>query len=126
MFKQLSGLLLGFAIAACGTPESGSSATDTGSASGPDGMVFDVSKDIQGDSLSGDSKDAGGDSGGGGLILTFEVDDSANQTFGDGEIVWTGSFSWDQASNSVVYATSWLPSDGPYPLRRRADQRRWP
>lgn len=115
MFRKLSGLLLGLAIAACGTPDSGSSTTDTSSASGADGVVFDVAKDIQGDGSGGDSKDAGGDSAAGGLVLTFEVDDSANQTFGDGEIVWTGSFSWDQASNSIVYATSWLPSDGPYP-----------
>ena len=46
--------------------------------------------------------------------LTFAVDDSANQTFADGDIQWTGSFAWDEKTNSVVYATSWLPTDGPF------------
>ena len=48
--------------------------------------------------------------------ITFFVDDTANQTFEDGEIVWTGSFSWNKDDNTLVYATSWLPTDGPYPL----------
>ena len=47
--------------------------------------------------------------------LTFEVDDSANKTFKDTEIRWTGSFKWDEATNTVVYSTSWLPEEGPYP-----------
>lgn len=48
--------------------------------------------------------------------LTFYVDDRANQTFQDGQIIWTGSFSWNSEDNTLQYATSWLPTDGPYPL----------
>lgn len=47
--------------------------------------------------------------------LVFVVDDSKNKTFGDGEIKWTGSFSWDEATNTIVYSSSWLPTDGPFP-----------
>ena len=57
-----------------------------------------------------------GDGAGGSFVwLTFDVDDSANQTFGDGDIRWTGSFTWDSTTNAVTYATSWLPTDGPFP-----------
>ncbi len=48
--------------------------------------------------------------------ITFFVDDRANQTFADGEMIWTGSFSWDSETNLIVFATSWLPTDGPFPL----------
>jgi hypothetical protein len=47
--------------------------------------------------------------------LTFSVDDTANKTYGDDELIWTGSFSWDEATNVLTYATSWLPEEGPYP-----------
>lgn len=47
--------------------------------------------------------------------LTFRVNDSANATYGPGELIWTGSFSWDEATNVLTYATSWLPEEGPYP-----------
>ncbi len=47
--------------------------------------------------------------------LTFEVDDTENKTFEDGDIKWTGSFSWDAKTNEIVHASSWLPTDGPYP-----------
>ncbi len=47
--------------------------------------------------------------------LRFRVDDTANRTYQDGQLKWTGSFSWDAATNTIVYATSWLPTDGPYP-----------
>ena len=50
------------------------------------------------------------------VTLTFTVDDSANQTYTAGELTWTGSFAWDEAQNILVYATSWLPEEGPYPL----------
>ena len=48
--------------------------------------------------------------------ITFFVDDRANKTFADGQMRWTGSFKWDVAANTIVYATSWLPTDGPFPL----------
>jgi hypothetical protein len=93
-------LLVG--VGACSDPEQRGSA-DAGSNSGADaGFLFDT------------AKDSGGATGNG-LVLTFAVDDSANKTFEDGQIVWTGSFSWDEKSNTITYATSWLPTDGPYP-----------
>ncbi len=68
------------------------------------------------DTATGDGGKTDSTSTGGAVVtLTFDVDDSANQSFGDGEIVWTGSFSWDEKTNTIVYATSWLPTDGPYP-----------
>ncbi|MFH1529846.1 MAG: IPT/TIG domain-containing protein [Pseudomonadota bacterium] len=70
-----------------------------------------------------------GDGGGGDLIsedtpwvpegyarITFFVDDRASETFQDGDIKWTGSFAWSAADNSIEFATSWLPTDGPFPL----------
>ena len=47
--------------------------------------------------------------------LVFAVDDSANQTYTDGQMRWTGSFAWDETSNFIAFASSWLPTDGPYP-----------
>ncbi len=47
--------------------------------------------------------------------LRFRVDDTANKTYKDGQLKWTGSFAWDAATNTIRYATSWLPEDGPYP-----------
>ncbi len=100
------------AAAACSDPPQGEAdagATDSGgtvlfdSGGGADGVV---------DSGGGDS----GGTAGEGVWLTFEVDDSANKTFADGDIKWTGSFSWDSKTNEITYATSWLPTDGPYPL----------
>lgn len=51
----------------------------------------------------------------GSVGLRFMVDDTANKTYGPGELIWTGSFAWDEASNTLAYATSWLPEEGPYP-----------
>jgi hypothetical protein len=48
--------------------------------------------------------------------VTFAVDDRANKTFEDGQIIWTGSFVWNHEDNTIAYASSWLPTDGPYPL----------
>lgn len=47
--------------------------------------------------------------------LRFRVDDTANRTYQGGQLKWTGSFAWDAATNTIKYATSWLPTDGPYP-----------
>jgi hypothetical protein len=99
---------------ACGTPASGgktqvadstvvSDAADSGPLFGKDATP---------------TTDSGGDTtpAGKGVWLTFAVDDSANQTFGNADIKWTGSFKWDAKTNSIEPATSWLPTDGPYPV----------
>lgn len=48
--------------------------------------------------------------------ITFYVDDRANKTFKDGEMKFTGSFAWNEADNTITFSSSWLPTDGPYPL----------
>jgi hypothetical protein len=50
------------------------------------------------------------------LTLTFAVDDRANKTYSVGKLIWTGSFSYDGADNTLTYAVAWNPEDGPYPL----------
>ncbi len=113
MWLSLSLLLI--APTACVDPpqeEPTDNSTDSG---GDSGAGIDVN-------FGADASETGAEAGGADGVsddfvwLTFEVDDSANQTFADAEIKWTGSFSWDQATNTVVYATSWLPTDGPYPV----------
>lgn len=104
--------LLGLLILACGSPakpvptvEEDLSESDAQDA----GPIFGT------DATKGDS---GGDApitGKTGVWLDFAVDDSANQTFAGGDIRWTGSFAWTGTSNSIAYASSWLPKDGPYP-----------
>jgi hypothetical protein len=51
----------------------------------------------------------------GAVTLNFVVDDTANQTYGGAELIWTGSFAFDATTNHIVFATSWLPEEGPYP-----------
>ena len=48
--------------------------------------------------------------------ITFSVDDSANQTYGPGQLIWTGSFAHDATTNTIAFASSWLPEEGPYPF----------
>ena len=52
---------------------------------------------------------------GSGAMILFKVDDSLNQTYQDGQMAWTGSFKWSAEGNIIEPATSWLPTDGPYP-----------
>lgn len=47
--------------------------------------------------------------------LTFFVDDRANKTFADGQMKWTGTFSWDEETNFIVFSAAWMPTDGPFP-----------
>ncbi len=100
-------------VGACSDPAQ-TTPTDV-SANDSGGAIFDGGATGDGVTTSDVSV---GDSGGGGagVWLTFEVDDSANQTFADGDIKWTGSFTWDSKTNTIIPATSWLPTDGPYPL----------
>ena len=48
--------------------------------------------------------------------IRFYVDDRATKTFKDGDMVWTGSWKWDEKDNTVVFNAAWGPTDGPYPL----------
>lgn len=56
--------------------------------------------------------------------LRFKVDDSANQTYADKQMKWTGSFRCAVPKGQkcpdkdlvLEYASSWLPSDGPFPM----------
>ncbi|MCB9739437.1 MAG: IPT/TIG domain-containing protein [Deltaproteobacteria bacterium] len=90
---------------------------DTGSATDAANDVSPLFDSNGGDGGGGSDGGGGADgTAGAGVWLTFEVDDSANKTFADGDIKWTGSFSWDSKSNSITSATSWLPSEGPYPV----------
>ncbi|MBP7125291.1 IPT/TIG domain-containing protein [Myxococcota bacterium] len=47
--------------------------------------------------------------------VRFLVDDTANRTYLDGQMKWTGSFRWSAQDRTIVPASSWLPSDGPFP-----------
>jgi len=49
------------------------------------------------------------------LRVRMKVDDSANKTYSGGQMKWTGSFSWSSDDNTIVTASSWLPTDGPFP-----------
>ncbi len=89
----------------------GSGADDVGK----DGVITDINiADTGGDVIT--------DTGGarwvkpeGYAVVTFYVDDSENKTYKDGQMKWNGSFVWDEKSNIAVFASSWLPTDGPFP-----------
>ncbi len=51
----------------------------------------------------------------GAVAVRMCVDDSANETYEDGQILWTGSWSWSQDTNLIDFSTSWRPEEGPYP-----------
>lgn len=97
-------------LASCAAPKQGM----------PD--VADI-QDAAYEADSAQSPELPGDSGGerpttrpqGYAAIRFFADDRANKTYQNGQIKWTGSFSWNAATNIIVYATSWLPTDGPYP-----------
>ncbi len=111
----------GLFLAACSAPSQGP---------GPDTQEF--GEGLEGTDLAGDVADPGipeaevgtadwtPPSDGwtrpeGTAALRFRVDDTANRTYQGGQLKWTGSFAWDAATNTIRYATSWLPTDGPYP-----------
>ncbi|MCO4763273.1 MAG: IPT/TIG domain-containing protein [Myxococcales bacterium] len=105
------GLVLSCAVACSDPPQD---VADTQTLPTDAGAVTDgaAAEDGQG----GADVAADGATAGESVWLTFEVDDSANKTFEDGDIKWTGSFKWDSKTNEIVPAASWLPTDGPYPL----------
>lgn len=97
--------------AACSDPAQFAADDDTAEPGQDISPLFDgVGQDPDAASADGTTR------AGGPVWLTFEVDDSENKTFEDGDIKWTGSFSWDAASNTIQPASSWLPTDGPYPV----------
>ena len=79
-------------------------ATDAGDGTATDGPKFEPN-----DAVSSSS-------GGTTVTLTFEVDDSANKTYSDADIYWTGSFEWDEKiGGSVKHTSSWLPEERAWP-----------
>ncbi len=48
--------------------------------------------------------------------ITFCIDDSANRTYADGDMRWTGSFQVDPETGIITYTDAWLPTDGPFPV----------
>ena len=116
--KKISILLI-LGLFACGTPKQGEG-LDTGQ-----DVTFDTDSDTatvtDSDSVTDTVKDSATDINGvkwtrpdGYAVLTFCVDDTANKTYKGGQIRWTGSFAWDEKTNIITYATSWLPADGPF------------
>lgn len=114
--NQLIGaLLLPLTLSlACSEPPQ-ATAKDATAADGGS-TLFDGGAKADGSVVSDGGASDGGGATGEAVWLTFEVDDSANKTFADGDIKWTGSFKWDSKTNTITPATSWLPTDGPYPL----------
>ncbi|MEC8023158.1 MAG: IPT/TIG domain-containing protein [Myxococcota bacterium] len=47
--------------------------------------------------------------------LVLLADDTANRTYQNGQIRWTGSFEWDRDTNLLQFATSWLPEEREWP-----------
>lgn len=89
--------------------------------SGADGLhVGDADSPGDAADAAGGTGDAAGSCEGapppGHATIRFAVDDRARRTFQDGELVWTGSFALDRDTNVITFATSWLPTDGPFPL----------
>ena len=116
-------LLVMLAVFACGTPKQGGldSGVDVPAGEGvqPDTAVdTSVADSRQVEAVAGDtSTDISGTHWTrpkGYAVLKFCVDDSANKTYRDGQIRWTGSFKWDAKTNTIKYASSWLPTDGPF------------
>ncbi len=103
-------------LAACGSPAQGGNAVlDAAGGSDIHGDVTALFDGLASDgTATSDTVDGDAIVKGDFVWLTFAVDDSANQTFTDGDMQWTGSFVFDEATNSITYATSWLPTDGPF------------
>ncbi len=81
---------------------------------GKDALTIDVYTDAGGDATT--------DTGGarwvkpdGYAVVTFYGDVSENKTYQVAEMKWNGAFVWDEKTNIAVYASSWLPTDGPFP-----------
>ena len=103
------------AMFACAPPKQGDD--DTGMAADGVQSDADVAQDsandgiivpAQGHPVDGWSRPKGF------AVLTFCIDDSANKTYKNGQLQWTGSFAWDKKTNTIKYASSWLPTDGPF------------
>ncbi len=47
--------------------------------------------------------------------IEFVVDDSANKTYKDKQLLWNGSFVYDEKTRIIKYSSAWQPTDGPFP-----------
>ena len=125
-------ILGGLALTLAGCPSNATDAGADGTTPGADTTPGDTGGDTGGGTPDTGAADTGGTDASGGkdvapgdprwvqpegtAAISFWVDDSANQTYADAEMQWTGSFVWSEDDNTIVYATSWLPTDGPYPF----------
>jgi len=96
------------ALGACSAPEQGTSDAEV-AAEAVDGVVADEGNKPEA-STSSWKRPAGS------AAIRFMVDDTANQTYKDGQMKWTGSFRWSAADNTIVYSSAWQPTDGPFPV----------
>lgn len=92
--------------------DAGSGSQDSTQADGGADANYTSDAEPTGDGTDAPAPSACGDDQ---VTFTMTVDDSANQTYEQGELIWTGSFAWDAETNTISYATAWEPTDGPFP-----------
>lgn len=92
---------LSLVVAACDSDDS-TPVADTGGG-GQDVVTGD-------DTATGEDVPAGADY----VWLEFAIDDSANACYGDAELEWKGSFTYDAATNTLTYDPTWGGGAGPY------------
>ena len=82
-----------------------------------DDLKDDTSDDVveTEDVAAGEGVEGDAVEGPGYATITFFVDDRATKTFADGQMKWTGTFSWDEETNFIVFSAAWMPTDGPFP-----------
>jgi len=118
---RIDALLLPFALCAlcaCSDPPQEVPADDKDTASVSD-AALDAGPKFGKDGTSADVGVSESDTGGpksDWVVITFDVDDSANKTYTDADIYWTGSFAWDEKTGGIITPeTSWLPEERAWP-----------
>jgi len=103
-----------FTLPACSTPPTGNDGGTTETPVGtPDGSTTqDDGTSPQGDDVKPTGK---WPPPSGYAAISIQIDDTNNKTYKDGQLLWNGSFKYDENTNTVVYASAWQPTDGPFP-----------
>ncbi len=111
---------LSWSMGACsggGSDSDGSTTQDGGNNSNPDtstGNSNNTPPDQRNNS--GDQTSSGNWPPPNGMAaMEFVVDDSANKSYGPGELLWNGSFVYNKDDNTVTFSAAWQPTDGPFP-----------